>query len=271
MNDLTIPEYLRGVESSVTSNIADSAVGSKARINLENKKFTFIDGDDESKPAKEAEVVILGYYPEDKGVFIKQYREKSYNPKNNRGEAPDCASDGVRPYGWVKKPISNSCLTCPYNEFGSAADGGKGKRCKDSKTIFVMKADDVASGTVYMLNAAWSNWTSLAEYAKNVRAKGLPLEALITKLTFDEESSIALLKFEAAGFLAKDDALQAIEIAKAKDFIPKQTVYAAMPAPAAQRAIPAPSEREAPEYTPEQENEILNTVIAGESVLDGWD
>lgn len=234
MSEITLPSYLQNVESSNSAAIAEAAQGPRARISLENKRFTLIEGEESKKPEKSLDVVILGFYPSDR-TFNKQYREKAYNPKTNRGEAPDCASDGVRPFSWVEKPVHSDCASCPFNQFGSDVNGGKGKRCRDSKTVYVALPDDLEK--IYMLNMAYSNWVALATYTKS-GTMGAPIEAAITKLTFDEDAAIAILKFELAGFLPEAKALEAMKIAKLKDFLPTGNSQPALP-PAAKPSAPA--------------------------------
>ncbi len=229
MTEITLPSYLQNVQSTNSAAIAEAAQGPRARVSLENKRFTLIEGEESKPPVKSLDVVILGFYPSDK-TFNKQYREKAYNPKTNRGESPDCASDGIRPFAWVEKPIHTDCATCPFNQFGSDVNGGKGKRCRDSKTVYVALPDDL--NKIYMVNMAYSNWVALATYVKS-GTMGAPIEAAITKLTFDEDAAIAILKFELAGFLPEAGALEAMKIAKDKDFLPSPS--------SSQTSLPPPS------------------------------
>ena len=88
-----------------------------------------IDGVD---PRKAIEGVVL--YVKFQNVYWAQALEDA------NGAPPDCvATDGRHGAG---NP-GGLCSTCPYNKFGSDADGGRGKACRNNMLVFLQEKGKV--------------------------------------------------------------------------------------------------------------------------------
>lgn len=232
--DVAIPDYLKQYMSTNSSKDADSMASASVsvpRISLKGKKFQFMNGDDESKKTDEIHVVILGVDPEG-GRMIKTFYANGYNP--NDTAPPDCSSsDGVAPDAWVNNPVSTNCAGCQKNVFGSAtsATGKKTKACRDAKRLWVVKVDDIG-GVVFGLNVPVTSLKAMSEYGREIRGAGIPLSAVVTKLTMDEDAEFPQLIFERVGFLNEEHGMQAMERNESRDWMANINLRAALPAPA---------------------------------------
>lgn len=232
--NVAIPEYLKKYMDNGSGKDADSMASASVsvpRISLKGKKFMFMNGDDESKKTDEIHVVILGVDPEG-GRMIKTFYAGGYNP--NDTAPPDCSSsNGVTPDAWVNNPISTNCAGCQKNVFGSAtsATGKKTKACRDAKRLWVAKVDDI-EGVVYGLNVPVTSLKAMSEYGREIRGAGVPLSAVITKLTMDEDAEFPQLIFERFGFLNEETGLKALERNESRDWMESINLRNALPAPA---------------------------------------
>lgn len=225
-NPIEIPDYLKGIVSTVAAEAISGSGESFPRLTLSKKKFHFKKGKEEEAGAssKPIHVVILGVNPAQK-LMVKSYYKGLFNPDEASG--PDCQSfDGVKPAGFVAKPMASRCFDCQFNKWGSA-DNGKGKKCADSKHLFVAKADDV-NGVVYCLNVPATSLKSLEAYSKEMNAKGAPLEAAVTQLSFSDDETYPVLQFDFVAFLNKENAAKAIERSKEREWVSK--IYSETPA-----------------------------------------
>lgn len=75
------------------------------------------------------------------GVIVYSHKSNAYWENSldaGGGAQPDCRSaDGVT--GMDKDGNIRMCADCPYNQFGS--DGGRGKACKNSRVLYVLRQD----------------------------------------------------------------------------------------------------------------------------------
>ena len=203
-----------------TTDSMESGGGSVPRISLFKSKFTAKNGDQETKLGEEIHVVIVGVTPEH--GFSKTWYEGAYQPGSS--EPPDCQStDGVRPDGFVSKKQSDLCANCQQNQWGSATSmsGKKAKACKDSKRLYVKLAAELddADAPTYMINVAVMSLKPFGQYGKELAKEGIPTPAIvITKLSFDEDAAVPVLKFTNEGILEEAHCAKALELAEAKDW-----------------------------------------------------
>jgi len=81
------------------------------------------------------------------GVVMHAQRRRAFWSTNEprEGNPPDCYSeDGEFGNG---EP-GGSCKTCPHNQWGSAAGGGKGKSCKETLTIYILRDGEALPVTI---------------------------------------------------------------------------------------------------------------------------
>jgi len=140
------------------------------------------------------EVCIVAYNPNVSKVY--------YDHKYEEGSAdkPTCFSnDGQRPSANAEAPQSKSCATCPHSQWGSRItdSGKKAKACSDSRRIAVAAPDQL--NEPMLLRIPPTSMKPLGEYQKMLANRKLGLQAVVTQISFDENSSSPLLVFKPVG------------------------------------------------------------------------
>lgn len=202
------------------------------RVSLKGSRFRIIeDGTEFVLQDQFLDVVIVGANPHVSKVWYKNKWKPGDEPAS-----PDCSSsNGVAPDSDAKDPQADRCASCPQNVWGSAqADNGqKLKACADMKRLAIVAAND-PEGTIYLLNVTPAALKGLNQYHKELSARGIPAEVVITRLSFDTDASFPKLKFGFAGFIDADtqtkvDALfgsDSVREVTGEDSTPMQTVEA---------------------------------------------
>lgn len=205
--EIVVPDYLKAMmaEGAVQDQTAQMNVasGGVARLTTKGKTFRFKDGEDEVKSGQSVDLIIVGLHPA-AGLSHTFYAE-GYSPDSN--SPPDCSSmNGVSPDSWITNPVHPNCAKCPNQVWGSAKSmsGGKAKACRDSKQLYVAKAEDFAKdprkATLYLLQVTVNSLKAFSNYGKELASLGLPgPQFVITRVTFDEEASVPKLEFECLG------------------------------------------------------------------------
>lgn len=146
-------------------------------------------------PMGTIELVILKANPHlSKTWYENGWDENSNNP-------PDCSSaNGVVPDNNVPKKQSAVCATCPRNQWGTAANGGKGKACGDHRRLAVTPAADIANeafGGPMLLRCPAASLQDLAAFDTKYKQAGYPYFSLVVKIGFDPKESYPKLVFSA--------------------------------------------------------------------------
>lgn len=138
-----------------------------------------IPGENEDTPTSVSELIgiVVDHHP------VNSYWESEYNGSNN---PPICSSfDGK--IGINSNGERSNCVSCPYNQFGSASKGSKGKACKNMRRIYILRSGQ-ALPTVLTLPpsslAAWQNYIG-----KKVVTKGKRPWMVLTKITLKKEKN----------------------------------------------------------------------------------
>jgi hypothetical protein len=191
---------------------------------------------DPDSPATSIDVVVVKVNKGTSKVFyLNGYKE-------GEQAKPDCFSNtGDRPDPSVKSPQSKSCATCTHNQWGSRTgeNGGKGKSCQDSVRIAI-----AAPGMLndpMLLRVPPASIRALGEFGQACAKRGLPYNAVVTKLGFDMESPTPKLVFRPVGML--DDK----GFAQVQDVANSDTVTSILGKVGSAEALPAPTAKaEAP-------------------------
>jgi len=268
--EIEIPDYLKEMmDSGSAKNDQESmevASGGVPRLTTKGKTFRFKEGDEEVKSGQSIDIVIMGMCPE-RGLSHTFYKD-GYTP--DASSPPDCSSmNGIEPDSWIQSPEHINCIKCPNQIWGSAVSmsGGKAKACKDSKQLYVAKAEDFSKDpincTLYLLNVTINSLKAFSNYGKELSRAGIPSPCfVITNIEFDDEASVPKLLFRMLGILNKDLGPVANERSKEKEWDSK----IALPQQPSKRALPEPE--------PESNTVIKDTVIEdtdeSSDLLDNW-
>ena len=185
-------------DDGFTSNITGSSTTSK-RISIRNNVFRLVVNGKEidKSEARHIDVVIVNASP----AVHRMYFEGEYKP-GVKVSPPVCwTSDSIKPDPAVETPQSVSCAECPQNIKGSGANGTKA--CRFSRRIAVVKAEDL-KGDVYQVTlpaqSIFGNGNAerrpLHEYTDYVRANGQNLMSVVSRMSFDMDSSSTKVGFK---------------------------------------------------------------------------
>ena len=105
--------------------------------------------------------------------------------------------NGIHPSRFSHEPQADTCAKCKHSVYGSKINeaGNKSFACNSARRVLVVSAGHV-DGPVYMLNISATKMREFNQYVKRVdREHGLPIQAVVTELSFDEASSVPVLNF----------------------------------------------------------------------------
>jgi len=252
-NGNQLPSHLRRGE---LSEITKALMGnSSKRISIEGGVFRLIVGGEEvSKNEDRAMNMIVvraaeknsrTYYS---GTYVKGAKAR-----------PVCWSDDAEvPHPDVKQPQSSKCATCPQNIKGSG-QGENTRACRFQRRLAVVLENDVQGDIYAMSIPAASVFDSkpgrnmgLQQYARFLGGHGIDINAVVTEMRFDTDSTAPKLLFSAVRPLEeaewqvvtsrKEDpaAIDAVTMTVAQlDETPEAPAEAPAPAPAPVFAQPA--------------------------------
>jgi hypothetical protein len=201
----SLPAYLKKAAANVNADVLSHASGGFPVISIKGKQFAVVrDGnrkvltktiDGEDIPARSIEVVIVKANKAKSKVFYAN----GYDPAAE-SKKPDCFSnDGVRPDSGSENPQSKVCGTCQHNVWGAK---GKGKACQDSVRVAVAPASQV--NDTMLLRVPPASIRALGEFGSACAKRNVPYNAVITKVSFDNDAESPKLTFKPVGFLDEE-------------------------------------------------------------------
>lgn len=202
---MPVPAYLatspvaKELQEQMEGGLAGSSIN---RISLRGGKFRFnVKGVEVGiNKGDTLEVVIMMAHP----AVSRLYYIKPYD-QDDAGQRPDCYSrDGVRPEEDSPAKQNSICATCPQNALNSSKTG-KGKACAYSKRVLVLHPNTLAKGPVFALDVKSMGMFgeddpnqrlfNMKGYIEALRANGLIIPAVVTRLSFDDQESVPKLFF----------------------------------------------------------------------------
>lgn len=214
----SVPVFLKRVERN-TDMTAHASLGFPV-ISIKGKVFTIVrNGErhilpnpkDPESAATYMTCVLVKVSP-DKS---KSYYEGGFS-ENAESNKPTCFScDGKYPDPSVQKPQCKSCAACRHNVFGTArsADGkGKGKACSDFIRIALATPDNLDD--VYLLRVPPASIRAVGEYGTLLDRRGVPYQAVVTKISFDPAQATPKLVFAPVQYLTEEQWKKAMEVSK---------------------------------------------------------
>jgi hypothetical protein len=212
-----LPAHLRGAAAAANELAEHYSAGFKV-LSIKGKNWTIVSGEDKTvlmnpldpdSPASSIEVVIVAASPHKNKVWYAG----AYVDGAEVGK-PDCFStNGETPDPSVEKPQSKKCAICPKNQWGSkiSTDGtaSKGKACNDTIRMAVSAPNDIANPLLLRIPPA--SIKAAGEYGALLAKRGVPLQAVLTKLKFDKDAPTPKVMFEPVGFLDEAQYTAAME------------------------------------------------------------
>lgn len=214
----SVPAFLQQAMADMTINNSLAALATGyPTISIKGKVFAVVrDGerhvitrpDDPTAPASSIMVIVANNSPKVKTYYAHGYTE---NAEDNK---PTCFSnDGVKPDASVQNPQCSNCRMCPHNVFGTARNEnggfGKGKACSDSIRLAVITGND---DEVYLLRVPPASLRFIGQYSKSLGK--IPMNGVLTKVSFDINAAAPQLQFQFAGFLDEEQYKRAVAMGK---------------------------------------------------------
>ena len=148
--------------------------------------FIISDGGEDEDSAKDIEGVIIfthrlnGYWPNAMGA----------GPDGDK--APVCSSmDGVTGVNRETAEVRD-CATCPYNQFGTSRDGGKGKACKNMRRMYILRNQDP---DLYMLSVPPTSVRDVNKQLTKILGKGIPYTGILIGLKLQKATNAAGINY----------------------------------------------------------------------------
>lgn len=190
------------------SNDLTSGGGGFPVISIKGKVFTVKRGDEKTiitkpdapdEPSSSIEVVILKAFP-GAGKTAKVYYQSGYTEGSDA--SPTCYSnDGVVPADDSEVKQSHACATCKHSQWGSkiTENNAKGKACADIKRLAVAPVNQINDPMLLRVPAA--SLKPLSQFNDVLAKRGVPYQAVVTKISFDYTVAHPALTFKAVSFL----------------------------------------------------------------------
>lgn len=208
-----------GRDDGFTSNITGSSITSK-RISIRNNVFRLMVNGKEIDKSDERhiDVVIVNASPS----VHRMYFAGEYKPGMKLSPPACWTSDSVKPDAEVEAPQNATCAECPQNIKGSGPNGTKA--CRFSRRIAVVRADDL-NGDVFQVTlpsqSIFGNGTAerrpLHEYTDYVRANNQNLMSVVSRMSFDMDSSSTKVGFKPIRILNDEEYNLCSEKSKSDD------------------------------------------------------
>lgn len=243
-----LPAFLQNAALFESSNAAIAGIsgGAPPSITVRASKWHLKFGNEEQHVNQgHLDVIVL----DGNAHVSKTYYENPYNP-NEEAPPPTCWSDnGIAPSTEAGSPQSPTCASCQWGAWGSKVTqtGSRTKACGDSKKLAVVLAADTpvvvngAAGVakayeqVFLLRVPTMSMQNWKASAKSCIDKGIPVQGVIMRMTFDPEADYPLVMFSPAAFVQDEPTFLAL-MAK-KDSSEVQTAIGANDQP--RQAAPA--------------------------------
>jgi hypothetical protein len=212
-----LPAHIRARFADVSANdsLSSGLLGGFPVISYKGKVWALVANgvrevlvNDQGDPRASIEVVLL----KANGALSKTYYKDSFAEGST--EQPDCYSDdGVVPNADAKSPQSRTCAACPHNVWGSkiSDQGQKGKECADVRRLAVAASD--ALDQPALLRVPAGSLRELQVYGENLKKRGVPFQALVTKVKFDPDAAHPRMLFSAARWLDEKELDVALDTA----------------------------------------------------------
>ena len=162
------------------------------------------------------------------------YYEDAYD--RNNVVPPKCFALGLEPAGMspddsAQEKQAGSCSACWANQFGSA---GKGKACQNARLLALLPPDADAETPLMIIKVSPTGIRAFDGYVSAIaRTYQAPVRAVVTEISFDENSEWPSLRFKAIGPANKNLLLLAQDRKQeAQDLLLTPPEYSAAEAPA---------------------------------------
>lgn len=185
---------LVSIEDRIKSRLANVNTNTPApaskKISTKGSQFTLPNGSSSAGPLN---CIIVDY------VNMNSYYPDAYDPNNIK--PPSCYAIGrniteLAPHATVEDKQADACMTCKWNEFGSA---GRGKACKNKVVLAVLPEGFDAESELFTLQVSPTGLKVWASYVRMLSEQGVDPVQVITSINFKEGVTYPTLTFRHIG------------------------------------------------------------------------
>lgn len=218
---MQLPAHLQGQNLGVTAGILATLGAGGNRIGLKGNRFRIVvNGKEEAvRDENYLDCIIVGVLPH----ISRMYYEGEYDQTGQTKAKPTCFSEeGVAPPTDLPTRQSDKCDSCKWNQKGSKiVNGQKMKACGFFQRLVVMLPGDpdgrvfkvdVKSQGIFGESHANVNKYNIRDYGKTLANRGIDACTVVTRLSFDTDSSTPKLLFSPAAFVSPED-FEAVKVA----------------------------------------------------------
>lgn len=214
-SQMPVPAYLQGADNNVNAGLLAVAGAGGNRIGLKGNRFRLIVNGREEAVLDQLtlDVHVIGVFPHISRVFYAN----GYDPSSEAKEPPTCYSaDGIAPAEDVHQKQCATCDLCPQNVKGSKLTdtGQKTKACSYMQRLVVMLPGD-PDGRFFRLDVKAQglfgegipaqNKYNLIEYGKAIANRSVDVSVLVTRISFDPNSSTPKLLFQPVRYVTNEE------------------------------------------------------------------
>ena len=250
---LLTPDAIAAIAAANAAAAGGIKLGGFPRISIKGSKFHIVKGGETTtimEPAAPGQpalpmmilkVVIASANP----GLSKTFYAGDYQPGDDK--EPDCSADnGIVPDAHIVNKQSPTCAICPQNQWGSKISKTTGKdvkACSDTKRLVLLPGADLAyeAAGLAIPPASLGDW---GKYVKALSERNIPVNAIVTNITFDATASYPKLLFSFNRVLTEAEYAQVVARAQGDDVKNivspvRQIALPQLAAPAGPTAAPA--------------------------------
>lgn len=211
-NSLVSADLLKSLQD--TNSTLAGGLGGGNRLSIRGMRFRQYAGGEQIAVSKDdsMNIVILNA-----ARISRTYFEGVYDP--DTPAAPSCWSVDTQtpaPEVPADQRMSDKCATCPMNIKGSS-NGGTGRACRFNQRLAVAiegeldKVYQLQLPATSIFGEAKASQMGMQAYARYLQSHNTPIIAVVTQMSFDEDSETPKLFFKAVRPLDEPELRTAIE------------------------------------------------------------
>lgn len=181
-----------------------------ARIGLKGSRFRPIVNGVTGKPApgEELKIIIVDWAPSLQRLFF----DEAYDASAESHARPVCFSDdGRTPHPAATEKQADRCADCQMNAIGSGQNG-QGRACGMMRRILVkvigdnkrLYAIDLKAKSIFKTDQP-EGYYCYQKYAQLLDEHKVDATEVVTELSFDDEESVPVLRFQATEFPSEEE------------------------------------------------------------------
>lgn len=190
-----IREQIKAQLAVQRESISSTTAG---RISTKGKMFTTPDGKASPGPI---DCIILNY------KYANRLYNGAFNP-NKQAEmlcfGTGTSQEKMSPSPTIEQPVSESCSTCPNNQWGSSPTGA-GKACQNRVVLAIVERNPTQNSEVLLIEGTATSLKSWDKYLKALTRNEMATFSVSTSISFNDDAAYPQLMYEVGQPLGDDE------------------------------------------------------------------